>query len=147
MSAALVLHPLYTGRADAAACTRASYQTRAALPHKSAARRDARGLGVVRVHTMKEAAQYQPKGCSTKMPPSCCSISSGRLLEHPFLENLCLDHFSVNQGKFHRVRFGYDSCTGWVERFQFLVQLRFLRGFLCVNLQCLAEGPSASFGS
>ena len=35
----------------------------------------------------QEAAQYQPKVCSKKMPPSFRSFEWGRLLEHSFLEH------------------------------------------------------------
>ena len=35
------------------------------------------------------------------MPPSFCSFSWGRLLEHSFLEHFCRDQFSVIQGKFY----------------------------------------------
>ena len=49
----------------------------------------------------QEAAQYLPKGCSKKMPPSFPSFQWVRLLEHSFLEHFCLDQFSVLRGKLY----------------------------------------------
>ena len=57
----------------------------------------------------QEAVQYLPKGCSRKMPPFIFFFLWGRLLEHSFLEHLCLDHFSVIQGKFYMQRFSNTS--------------------------------------
>ena len=51
------------------------------------------------IFSSQGAAQFLPNGCSRKMPLSFRSFEWGRLLEHPFLEHFCLDHFSVILGK------------------------------------------------
>ena len=59
----------------------------------------------------QEAAQYQAKGCSRKMPPlsSFCSFQWGCLLEHSFLQHFRLDQSSVMQDKFYIQRFSNTS--------------------------------------
>ena len=63
---------------------------------------------------VQEAAQFLPKGCSRKMPPSFSQFEWGRLLEHSFLEHFCLDQFSVIQGKFYMQ---YSRTPRLVEHF------------------------------
>ena len=62
----------------------------------------------------QEAAQYLPRGCSRKMPPSFPSFRWGSLLEHSFLEHFCLDQFSVILGKFYMQ---YSRTPRLVEHF------------------------------
>ena len=62
----------------------------------------------------QEAAQFLPKGCSRKMPPSFSQFEWGRLLEHSFLEHFCLDQFSVIQGRFYMQ---YSRTPRLVEHF------------------------------
>ena len=59
--------------------------------------------------TNQEAAQYLPKGCSRKTPPSFSSFQWGRLLEHSFLEHFCLDKFCAIEGKFYAQIFSNTS--------------------------------------
>ena len=51
-----------------------------------------------------EAAQYLSNGCSRKMPASFLHF-----IEHSFLKHLCLDQFSVIQGKVYMQRFSNTS--------------------------------------
>ena len=55
--------------------------------------------------------QYQPKGGSRKCPLHFSLFEWGRLLEHSFLEHLCLVRVPVTQGNFYMQRLlNTSSC-------------------------------------